>query len=221
MDIEGLGDAVAGMLVDKGIIRDISSIYDLTKDELLKLDRFADKSAGNLIDAIEKSKDNDLHRLIYAIGIRHIGERSAWVLAEEFKSIAKLAAAGIEELMEIKEIGPVVAESVHSFFRTKKNLDIIDKLIRCGVRAEKSKASAAGGVFDGKTIVVTGSLEEYSRQEAEQIIRKLGGVPSSSVSKNTAFVLCGALPGSKVKKAAELGIRIINETEFKKMIGGK
>jgi len=219
MDIEGMGEAVINMLVDKKMLKDFSSIYGLKFEELKKLERFADKSASNLIEAIEKSKSNELHNLIFGLGIRHVGTRAAWILASEFCSIDKIKEAKIEDFMMINEIGPVMAESIHNFFKTPKNIEIIEKLKQKGINTFKIKELKEGRLFSGKTIVLTGTLEGFSREKIENLIRSLGGNASRSISKNTDFLLCGKEPGSKLDKAKELGVKIIDEKEFKKMIG--
>jgi DNA ligase, NAD-dependent len=220
MDIEGMGTAIADQLVDKGLIKDYADIYYLNIDDVKKLDRCAEKSAANLLKAIENSRSNDLNRLVYALGIRHVGEHSAWVLAEHFGSIKKLSEAGNDELTRIHEIGPVMAESISDFFDNKENLKILKRLSEAGVNMSRSGAGMkSGGALEGKTVVITGTLKNYSRSRAEELVRRLGGNPSSSVSKNTYFVLAGDEPGSKIDKAKALGIRIIGEEEFSKIAG--
>lgn len=220
MDIEGMGTAITDQLVDKGLIKDYADIYYLKMDDIDKLDRMAKKSAANLLDAIEKSKLNDLNRLIYALGIRHAGEHSAWVLANHFGSIEKLSSAGVDELTSIDEIGPVMAESISDFFSNKENIRMLKRLSEAGVRFERNGTeTTVGGVLEGKSVVITGTLKNYSRSQAEELVRKLGGNPASSVSKNTYFVVAGDQPGSKIDKAKALGIKIINEEEFRKIAG--
>ena len=218
MDIEGMGDAVAAQLVDNKLVKDYGDIYVLKHEELANLDRMADKSAANLISAIEKSKSNSLARLVYGIGIRHVGARSAWILASRFKSLDRLAKAGIDELQGIYEIGPVMAESIFNFFRTGENKKVIERLKSNGINTKEKDAGPKSGNIEGKNFVVTGSLESLSRQEIEELVRRLGGNASSSVSKNTDYVIAGKDPGSKLDKAKQLGVKIINETEFKRII---
>ena len=220
MDIEGMGDAIVDMLVDKKMIKDFSDIYRLKFDNIKRLERFADKSARNLIEAIEKSKSNDVHRLIFGLGIRHVGTRAAWILASGFGSLDKIKNTSRENFTNINEIGPVMAESIYDFFKTPKNIEIIKKLKLAGVKIEQ-KIRLKKSPLKEKTIVVTGTLEGYTRQAIEGLIRTLGGNVSSSVSKNTDFLLCGKEPGSKFEKAGALGVKIINEKEFKRMIGEK
>jgi DNA ligase (NAD+) len=218
MDIEGMGDAIVAQLVDNKLIKDYGDIYILKHENVADLDRMADKSALNLINAIEKSKSNSLNRLVYGLGIRHVGARSAWILASRFKSLDRLAKADIEELQAIDEIGPVMAESIFNFFRTGENKKIIEKLKHSGVNTQEKDAGSNPGNIEGKTFVVTGSLENFSRHQIEELIRRSGANASSSVSKNTDYLIAGKDPGSKFEKAKELGVKIINESEFKKLI---
>ena len=221
MDIEGMGTAITDQLVDKGLIKDYADIYYLKMGDIKKLDRYAEKSAANLSNAIEKSKSNDLNRLIYALGIRHVGEHSAWVLADYFGSISKLSGAGVSELTRIHEIGPVMAESINDFFSNKENLNILKRLSETNIEMSQFRSGIGvktGGVFEGKTVVITGTLKNYSRSRAEELVRRFGGNPSSSVSKNTYFVVAGDEPGSKIDKAKALGVRVIGEEEFEKLV---
>jgi len=218
MDIEGMGEAIVNQLVDKGLVKDYSGIYYLKIDDVKKLERMAEKSARNLIEAIDKSRRNSLSRLIYALGIRHVGEHTAWVLAEKFASIDKLSRATAEELREIKEIGPVMADSIYNFFRSKENIGVLKKLASAGLHMSEERRAAKEEPLKGKSIVITGTLKNFSRASAEEAIRKLGGSPSSSVSKNTAFLVAGEEPGSKLDKAKSLGVKIIDEAEFRELI---
>jgi len=221
MDIEGMGDAMANQLVDKGLIKDYGDIYYLKFDGVKNLERMAEKSARNLMDAVEKSKSNDLNRLIYALGIRHVGEHAAWILAGHFGSIEKLQNAKFDELNNINEIGPVMAESVYNFFQNKENLKILKKLKEAGLRMRQAKPKEGAGLLAGKTIVITGTLKFFARNDAEELIRRLGGKASSSVSKNTDFLVAGEEPGSKLDKAKALGVKIITEEEFRKVVSHK
>lgn len=219
MDIEGMGDAIVAQLVASKLVRDYGDIYSLKHEELANLDRMADRSASNLISAIEKSKSNSLNRLVYALGIRHVGVRSAWILASRFKSLDRLGKADIEELHDINEIGPVMAESVYNFFKTNENKKVIEKLKHNGVNTIEKDLAKSGNInIEGKTFVVTGTLESFSRGQIEELIRKSGGNASSSISNNTDYVVAGKDPGSKFEKAKELNIKIIDENEFKKLI---
>ena len=219
MDIEGMGDAIVAQLVDKKMVKSYGDIYILKHEELANLERMADKSATNLINAIERSKANSFNRLVYGLGIRHVGVRSAWILASRFKSLNRLADSGIEELQSINEIGPVMAESIFNFFKTEENKKLIKKLRYNGVNTEEKGLSSKSKDMEGKTFVVTGSLESFSRNEIEELIRRHGGNASSSVSKNTDYVVAGKDPGSKFEKAKELGVKIISEDEFRQLIG--
>jgi DNA ligase (NAD+) len=218
MDIEGMGEAIVAQLVDKQMVKSYGDIYVLKHEELSDLERMADKSARNLISAIEKSKSNAFNRLVYGLGIRHVGVRSAWILASRFRSLDRLANSTIEELQSIHEIGPVMAESIFNFFRTEENKKVIEKLRYNGVNMKEDGPSLKSKNLEGKTFVVTGSLEGFSRSEIEELIRKAGGNASSSVSKNTDYVIAGKDPGSKFEKAKELGVKTINEAEFRKLI---
>lgn len=223
MDIDGLGPKVVSLLINQGIIKDFSDLYDVKKvnaDQLVPLERMGRKSAENLVAAIEKSKDRPLDRLIYALGIRHIGSRSAEVLAERYNSIDTLKLAGAEELQGINEIGPVLAKSIHDFFRIERNINVIEKLKAHGVRTheEREVKPAHALPFAGKTFVFTGSLS-MPRPEAEALVKSLGGKSSSSVSKKTDYVVAGAEPGSKYEKAVELGVKVLTEEEFKELAG--
>ena len=217
MDIEGMGEATVNQLVDKNLIKDYGDIYYLRFDDVKNMERMAEKSAQNLIDAITNSKTNDPNRLIYALGIRHVGEHAAWILANNFSSIEKLQGASREELTKVREIGPVMAESIYNFFLNKENLKILKKLKEAGLRMSWSKPKGPAGPLEGKTVVITGTLKSLSRQEAEDRVRKSGGKASSSISKDTDFLVVGEEPGSKLDKAKAIGVKIITEEEFKKI----
>ena len=218
MDIENMGEAIVDQLVDRGLLKDYGDIYYLRIEDVKKLERMADKSASNLISAIEKSKSRELNKLIFALGIRHVGEHAAWVLAQHFRSMEKLSAATAEDLISIHEIGGVMAGAICSFFKSVENRSIIKKLRDAGVNMKMAVEVNGPRPLDGKVIVVTGALKSYTRSGIEELIRKLGGNPSSAVSKKTDFVVAGEDPGSKVLKAKDLGIRILNEEEFKGLI---
>ncbi|MBI4974291.1 MAG: NAD-dependent DNA ligase LigA [Candidatus Omnitrophica bacterium] len=221
MDIEGMGDAIVNQLVDKKLVKDYGDIFYLKFEDIKNLERMAERSAQNLIDAIEKCKSNDLNRLIYALGIRHVGEHAAWLLANHFGSIDKLRDASIEELTNIDEVGPVMAESIYNFFKNKENSKVLKKLKDAGVRMSQGvKKKEGAGKLEGKTIVITGTLQSFSRSEAEELIRRLGGNPSSTVSRSTDYLVVGVEPGSKLDKAIGLGVKTLTEEEFKKIIAG-
>lgn len=218
MDIDGMGEAIVDQLVDQGLIKDYGDIYALKTEDVMKLDRMAAKSAANLIEAIDKSRSNELSRLVYGLGIRHVGERAAWVLAEAFGSIDSIKKATVEELLNIRDMGPVAAGSVRDFFASEENLSVIKKLESAGLKVTPPKKDASAKL-SGKTVVITGTLESMSRQEAEDIVRRLGGSASSSVSKKTDILVAGQEPGSKLEKARTLGVRVVTEEEFKKITG--
>lgn len=218
MDIEGLGEKIISQLVDKGIVKDIADLYLLKKDDLLRLERMGSKLADNILNAIEKSKETKLEKFLYALGIRNVGEHLARVLAREFGSIDNIMKLSVEELMKIKEIGPIVAESIYNFFREKRNNQVIQKLFKAGVRIKKEKTEEKKGVLSGKTFVFTGTLSGMTRSEAKKKVEDLGGNVASSISKKVDYLVVGSEPGSKLDEAKKLGINIITEEEFIKMI---
>lgn len=218
MDIEKVGPALIDQLITKGLIKDAADLYTLDKAEVMKLERMADKSAQNVINSIKASLDRSLDRLIYALGIRMVGRRTAQLLADHYHDIDSLAKAGEEELSKIQEIGPKVAASIVAFFRQPENLHLIEKLKKAGVRVEGIEQRGLQPL-QGKTFVFTGSLTRFTRPEAEELVRKLGGSASGSVSKKTDYLVAGAEPGSKYDKAKKLGVKIISEEEFEKLIG--
>ena len=221
MDIEGLGEAMVDQLVDKKLVRDYGDIYYLKFAQLRELERMGDKSAQNLLVAIEKSKGNRLNRLIFALGIRHAGEHIADVLAKRFQSIDKLSQQKAENLIQVKEIGPVVAESIHEFFSSRISRKVLDRLAKAGVKMGEKSHPASSAKLAGKSFVFTGELKNYSRTDAEQLVRDLGGTVSSNVSNKTDFVVIGEAPGSKYGKAKKLGVKIIGEKEFEKILKEK
>jgi DNA ligase (NAD+) len=220
MDIEGLGEKNVVVFIEKGFIKDPADIYHLSekREELEKLERFGKKSIANLLEAIEESKSRPLWCCLNALGIRHVGEYVAHVLSGHFGSVDRLMAASVEELEAIHEVGPVVAQSLRDFFANERNRTLVKRLREAGVefRAEEKEEAAQEGLFAGKTVVFTGTLEKMKRSEAQELVRKLGGTPSSSVSKKTDLVVAGKDPGSKYDKAVKLGIEIITEDEFLK-----
>ena len=219
MDIENLGTALIEQLVEVGLVKNFADLYRLQKSDLIGLERMAEKSAANVLEAIEKSKTQPLWRLIAALGIRHIGGQSAQILAEYFGSLEVLMSAERPDLEAIDQIGPTMAKSVYEYFRDPKNRSVVDQLLAAGVRPEQPKTERSDRLA-GKTIVVTGTLENFSRQQAEQAIRQAGAKPSGSVSKKTDFVLAGQNPGSKLEKARQLGIGVIDEKQFLELIEG-
>lgn len=217
MNIEGMGEAVVVQLADKKLIRDVADIYYLTMEDLLTLDGFKQKSAQNLMDAIENSKKNNLDKLVFAFGIRNVGEKAASLLCEEFKTIENLINAEVTDIIKIDGFGDIVAQSVVDYFRSENVLEIVRRLQEKGVNMVYT-STVESDVLKGKTIVVTGTLPSLSRDEAEKLITDNGGKAASSVSKKTSFVLAGEKAGSKLEKANRLGIPVISQEQFLKMI---
>ena len=218
MDIDGLGEAIIGELIERKLISNIADIYKLTIDDVASLKKNGKKFAQNLINAIEESKKRDLYRLINSLGIRHVGVKLAKTLARYFKDMDKLIVATYEELRMIEDVGEITADTIYEFFRQEQTIDLINKLKQANVNMKAEIQENEDEKFAGKTFVLTGSLEHYSREEASEIIEKMGGKTSSSVSKKTDYVLAGEDAGSKLKKAQELGITIISEEEFITML---
>ncbi len=229
MDIEGLGDALVEQLIERRLVASYADLYGLTVAQLAELERMGEKSAQNLVQAIDASRHRELERLLVALGIRHVGVHVAQLLAGHFGTMRALLKVSIEQLIEkkdqtkqvtstIKGIGPEVAESVVRFFGMERNRREIERLAKCGVRMEQSRRAAVSGLLDGQTVVVTGSLEGWSRAEAEALIRRLGGRVASSISAKTGFVVAGADPGSKLERARTLGVRVVNEAEFRRIV---
>lgn len=221
MDIEGLGERNIEQFVDDGLIKDVADLYYLKKGDILKLERWAEKSAENLIDAVEKSKTPALPRIIYALGIRQVGERMAQILAEEFGSLKILMGADKERLLSVRDIGPETAESIFDFFHEPHNIKVIENLKKAGVvfpEMIKTEVPSGRGKLSGKTFLFTGALESFSRDEARELVEKLGGKTASGVSKDIDYVVGGSEPGSKYNKAVKLGLKIITEDEFKNMM---
>lgn len=218
MNIEGLGEKIVEQLYNNELIETIADIYYLKQEDIQSLKKDGKKFAQNLINAIEQSKDNELDRLICALGIRHIGTKSAKTLAKKFKSIDGLMKASLEELIDTNDVGNITAESIYDFFKQEQTVDLINKLKNVNVNMKLKEEGKTDNRFEGKTFVLTGSLEEFTRDEASKIIENYGGKTSSSVSKKTDYVLAGEEAGSKLTKAESLGIKIISEQEFKEMI---
>jgi DNA ligase (NAD+) len=219
MDIDGLGYQYLEQMVEKRIIEDPADLYFLKKDDLMKMDRMGDKLAQNLLDAIDRSRKPSLANLIYAMGIRNVGTHLAEVLARNFNSMDNLAKQSVEDLIQVHEIGPIVAQSIYNFFRNPKNLKVLEKLKKGGVRFPVEKSQFKETPLEGKTFVLTGGLDSMTRDEARKAIEGLGGRVSSSVSKKTDFVIVGKDPGSKVDEARRLGIETLNEEELKNLLG--
>ena len=222
LDIEGLGPAIIDQLVEKGLIKNISDLYFLKRDDLISLERMAEKSADNLLDAIESSKKKSLANLIYGLGIRYVGVHSSEVITRYHTTLDKFKKANLEELIEINEIGPKIAESIIIFFKEKENLAIIEKLRSTGLNftqgEEKIKEEKKIQILARKQFVLTGTLKDFTRTQAKKIISELGGRVTGSVSKKTDYVVAGENPGSKYERAKKFGVSIISEEEFKEMI---
>ena len=220
MDIDGLGESIVELLVDAGLVKSPADLYDLKKTQLLGLEGFKEKKAQNLIDGIAASKSRPFDRILFALGIRHVGSGSARVLAQSFPNIASLMAADIQILEKIRDIGPVVGKSICDFFQCPENRKLIERLQASGVNFAQT-AKAESSEFSGLTFVLTGTMESLSRDEAGEQIRARGGSVSSSVSKNTSYVVAGDNAGSKLAKAEELGVKVLDEAAFLKLLGSK
>jgi DNA ligase (NAD+) len=218
MNIDGLGEALVDQLVDRGIVHGLADLYSVTIDQLATLDRMGPKSAANLIINIEKSRMSPLPRVIAALGIRFVGERTAVFLAVQFGSLDAIAAADATELQRAEEVGPKVAESVYHFFREKHNRELVDRLRAAGLVFTYDFAHRPGGALEGLRFVLTGTLPTLTREEARSLIEAAGGKVAGSVSKNTNFVVAGDGPGSKLEKAGKLGVRVIGEQDLLGML---
>lgn len=219
MDIEGLGEALVEQLVDNRLLNDPADLYKLTKEQVAGLERMADKSAQNLLDGIEAGRKRDFWRLIFALGIRHVGARSAQMLEDHFEDMNALINADQQTLEKIPDIGPVVAKSIVDFFNQKRNRDIIRRLSKADLKLKRSKTSGElGDKLSGKSFVLTGTLSSFTRDEAGRKIRALGGSVGSSVSKKTSYVVAGTDPGSKLSKARKLGVKVLDESQFLKLL---
>jgi DNA ligase (NAD+) len=219
MNIDGLGDKIVDQLVEKGLVKDVADLYPLKLEQISGLERMAEKSAQNLLDEIEASKKSSLARLIFALGMQFIGERTGQLLAEHFSSLEELAAASEEQLVQVPEVGPKVAASIAEFFSQAPNRQLIKKLHKAGVRPTAEKREVKSDKLAGKSFVFTGSLANRSREEAGEIVVQHGGKVSGSVSKKTDYVVVGADPGSKHDKAKELAVTVLTEAEFEKLVG--
>ncbi|KRQ87538.1 DNA ligase [Caloramator mitchellensis] len=219
MNIEGLGPQIVNLLIENNIIKDAADLYFIKADELESLPRMGKKSASKLVEAIQNSKNNDIDKFVFGLGIRYVGLKSAKNLTRYFKSVENIMNAGIEELTQVEEIGSTIARSIYDFFREEHNIKLIEKFKSAGVNFKLiQQEDSTNKILEGKTVVVTGTLENYTRDEIQYLIEKLGGKVSGSVSKKTSFVIVGESPGSKLKKAQELGVKILNETEFNELI---
>jgi DNA ligase (NAD+) len=221
MNIDGLGEKIVDQLVEKNMVKDVADLYLLKLEEVAGLERMAEKSAQNLLNEIQGSKKNALSRLIYALGILFVGERTGQLLAEHFSSLKDLAAASQEQLEEVPEVGPKVANSIVQFFSEPANHQLIKKLEKACVRPTAEKVELKSNKLAGKSFVFTGGLANRSREDAGEIVKQHGGKVAGSVSKKTDYVVVGTEPGSKYSKAKELGVPILDEAGFEKLIGLK
>jgi DNA ligase (NAD+) len=223
MNIEGLGEKLVDQLVTAGLLTDVASIYDLKKADLAALERWGEKSAANLLAEIEKSKGSDLPRLIFALGLRHVGEKAAKTLARHFGTLDSLAAASEEQLQEAEEVGPNTAAAVAAYFAHGKNRELVEKLRRHGVNFESREKAAAPekGALAGKRVVITGALPGVTREEASLRLEEAGAKVSSSVSAKTDFLLAGEEAGAKLARARSLGVRVVTWEEMQEIIEGR
>ena len=219
MNIEGMGEVLVNQLVERGLVRGVADIYDLSHEQLMNLERMGEKSAQNVLDEIEASKKLPLERVIYGLGIRFVGERTAEFLAQHFGSLDAVMKASEEELQEVEEVGPRIAASLREFFQEKKNREMVERLRRTGLTFTGQKKQR-GTQLAGKTFVLTGTLPKYPREEAKRMIEAAGGKVTGSVSKKTDYVVAGAKAGSKLDKARELGVKVIGEKEMEKLVSG-
>jgi len=218
MDIEGLGEKVVEQLLAKKYIKNFDDIYGLKKEQLLTLELFKDKKADNLLNAIEKSKQKSFTKVLYGLGIRHVGEKTAKIISEKFANVENLETASLEKLQQTEEIGPIIAQSVFDFFRDEKNQKLIARLKNDGLNFEQEKVEKKQTEISGKTFVFTGELQSFSRKEAESQVENLGAKATSSVSSNTDFLVAGSSAGSKLEKAKQLGVKVLNEQKFLDLI---
>ncbi len=222
MDIEGLGDKLVDQLVDGNVVRSLPDLYRLRLDDLASLDRMAEKSAQNVLDALEKSKSTMLNRFLFGLGIRHVGEATAKDLARHFGTLDAIMAASVEQLLEVRDVGPVVAESIHTFFAQPHNREVVQQLRECGVHWEEgAPAEKAPQILAGKTVVLTGTLPTMGRDEAKELLEAAGAKVSGSVSKKTSYVVAGAEAGSKLTKAQELGVPVLDEAGMLALLRGE
>jgi DNA ligase (NAD+) len=220
MDIEGLGEALVGQLVDRKLVGDVADLYRLRLEQLAGLERMAEKSARNVLEAVEQSRERDLWRLIFGLGILHVGEGAARKLADHFGDLDLLAEAGEADLLKVEDIGPVLAGSLVRFFGDSRNRDILLRLRTAGVNFKRQAGPAEAGVMPlkGRTFVVTGTLQGMTREQAQEELRRRGATVTDSVSRKTSGLIVGADAGSKLAKANSLGVRIFNEDQFQELL---
>lgn len=219
MNIEGLSEKTAEKLFEELNLKDIADIYEIKYEDLIKLEGFKDKRAKNLLNAIENSKDSSLAAFIYALGIPNVGLKTAQDLAEHFKSLEGIKKAEYEELLTIPDVGPKIAENIVEFFHDERILEGLEKLLSEGVKPHYEEITVEESIFTNKTVVITGTINGYTRKELKEKIEEMGGKVSGSVSRNTDYVIVGENPGSKYEKALELGIEIIDEERLSEIIG--
>lgn len=220
MDIEGMGEKTVIELWDRGLMGDVGDIYFLSRDQLLELPLFAEKKTDQLLSSIEASKDAGLVRVLVGLGIRHVGTPTARALVDHFSSIDAIASASVDDLVAVEDVGPVVARTIHEWFQSPRNLSVIEKLRKAGVKLEEEKRQGHAGPLKGKTVVLTGSLDSFTREEATQAIEEAGGKVVSSVSKKTDYVVAGENPGSKLTRAQELSVVVLDLKGFKRILRG-
>jgi DNA ligase (NAD+) len=218
MNIDGMGDALVTQLTERGLVRDVADIYKLTKADLLSLERMGEKSAQNVLNEIERSKQLPLERVIFGLGIRFVGERTAQFLAEHFGDMGALMNASEEELQQVEEVGPRIAKSIVEFFSEPRNRELVEELRSAGLTM-RGKKKERGTKLAGKTFVLTGTLAHFTRDEAKKMIEDAGGKVTGSVSKKTDYVVAGTEAGSKLDKAKELGVAVINEEQMRELVG--
>jgi DNA ligase (NAD+) len=222
MDIEGLGGKLVDQLVDGNVVRTLPDLYRLGLTALSSLDRMAEKSAQNVLAALEKSKSTTLNRFLFGLGIRHVGEATAKDLARHFGLLDAIMDASVEQLLEVRDVGPVVAESIHTFFAQPHNREVVEQLRACGVHwPEGAPAAKAPQILAGKTVVLTGTLPTMGRDEAKELLEAAGAKVSGSVSKKTSYVVAGSEAGSKLIKAQELGVPVLDEAGMLALLQGK
>ena len=220
LNIDGLGEKVIDQLLEAGLIQTPADLYRITEEKLLTLERFGKKSAANLVEAIEKSKETTLARFIYALGIRHVGESTARDLAQHFRSLDALMSADADALLKVNDVGEVIAQSIIHFFEEPHNRHVIENLLDLGVHWPTPEASAVNDLVSGKTFVLTGTLPSMGREEAKALLLAQGAKVASSVSKKTDYVVAGAEAGSKLEKAQALGVAVIDEAKMLEMLKG-
>jgi DNA ligase (NAD+) len=220
MDIEGFGDKLIEMLVEKGLVESFADLYRLDQSSLMELERLGEKSSQNLVAALEQSKQRPYANLLFALGIRHVGITVARLLVQSFPAGDDLAAATCEQISEIPGVGPVIAESIFNFFHDKENVRLIERLRKTGLQLSQPR-TAGPKPLKGKTFVFTGGMKHYTREAAQELVVSLGGNASSSVSSKTDYVVAGTDPGTKYAKAQKLGVKIISEAEFQKLISAQ